>query len=61
MNEFYFNINNKNNRGDKKSPPKKSFNLYKKNTINSLHDVESFLNNFHHYFKYLKIYKIIKK
>lgn len=61
MNKIYFNENEKNNRGDKKSPPKKSFDLYKKNTMDSLRDVESFLNNFHHYFKYLKIYKILKK
>ncbi len=53
----------KNNRGDEPSPRKKSFdfNSYKKNTINSIHDVEHFLNNFHHYFKYFKLYKIMKK
>lgn len=55
--------NNQNNRGEKKSPQKKSFNfnLCKKNTINSINDVEHFLNNFHHYFKYFKLYKIMKK
>ncbi len=53
----------KNNRGDEQPPRKKSFdfNSYKKNTINSIHDVEHFLNNFHHYFKYFKLYKIMKK
>lgn len=49
-----------NNRGDKKSPPKKSFNLYKKNTINSLRDVECFLNHFQHNLKYFKLFKILK-
>ncbi len=49
-----------NNRGEKISPHKK-FNLYKKNAINSLYDVEHFLNNFQHYFKYFKLYKIMKK
>ena len=45
------------------NPHKKSFDfkLCKKNTLNSLYDVEHFLNNFHHYFKYFKIYKIMKK
>lgn len=63
MNQFYLNENNQNNRGEKNSPQKKSFNfnLYKKNTINSIHDVEHFLNNFQHYSKYLKLFKIIKK
>ena len=50
-----------NDRGDKKSPPKKNFNEYKKNTLNSIHDVEHFLNNFHYYFKYFKLYKIMRK
>lgn len=56
-------ISSHENRGEKKSPPKKSFDfkLYKKNTINSLNDVEKFLNNFEHYFKYFKLYKIMKK
>ncbi len=48
-------------RGEKNNSQKKSFNLYKKNTINSLHDVEYFLNNFQYYFKYFKLYKIFKK
>lgn len=63
MDKNFLNENNQNNRGEKKSPPKKSFNfnLCKKNTINSINDVEHFLNNFHHYFKYFKLYKIMKK
>ena len=54
---------NQNNRGEKTPPPKKSFdfNSYKKNTLNSIHDVEHFLNNFHHYSKYLKLFKLLKK
>ncbi len=63
MNQIFFNENNQNNRGEKNPPPKKSFdfNLYKKNTIHSLNDVEHFLNNFHHYSKYFKLFKILKK
>lgn len=55
------NITN-NNRGEKNSPPKKSFDfkLYKKNTMTSLKDVEHFLNNFQHYFKYYKLFKFFK-
>lgn len=55
-------ISSHENRGDKKPPHKKSFNFKscKKNTINSLNDVEKFLNNFHHYFKFFKLYKIFK-
>lgn len=54
--------NNKENRGDKKSPQKKSFDfkLYKKNTINSLNDVEYFLNNFKKFKHLIKIYKLFK-
>lgn len=50
------------NRGDKKSPPKKSFDfkLYKKNTINSLNEVEHFLGNLKNISKVIKIKKILK-
>ena len=44
-----------------KSKKKFDFNLYKKNTINSLNDVEYFLKNFNHLVKYLKLYSILKK
>ena len=59
MDRIFLNENNENNRGEKKSPQKKSFdfNLYKKNTINSLNDVEHFLNNS----RYFKLFKILKK
>ena len=63
MDRLFFNENNQDNRGEKKSPHKKKFdfNLFKKNTIKSINDVEHFLNNFHHYFKYFKLYKIMRK
>ena len=55
-------INNENNRGEKKTPPKKSFNLKscKKNTINSLNEVECFLGNLKNISKKIKIKKILK-
>ena len=63
MSRIFFNSNASENRGEKNFQNKNHFNfkLYKKNTINSLNDVECFLNNFNHFFKYLKLYKIIKK
>lgn len=56
------NNNENNNRGNKNVPHKNNFNFKccKDNTIKSLHDVEHFLNNFQHYFKYFKLYKILK-
>lgn len=59
---IYENINEKNNRGGKNPPQKKHFDFkcYKDNTIKSLYDVEHFLNNFQHYFKYFKLYKLLK-
>ena len=63
MNRIFLNPSESENRGEKKIKNKKKldFNLYKKNTINSLNEVEHFLNNFNHFTKYLKLYKIIKK
>ena len=63
MDNYLLNNNNeKNNRGGEKTPPKKfDFIKYKKNTFQSLKDVDYFLNNFHHYFKYYKIIKLLKK
>ena len=56
------NINEK--RGEKKiSPPKKeklSFKKCKKNTLNSLNEVEHFLRNIKDISKYIKLYKILK-
>lgn len=45
-----------------KPPPKKkklNFKTCKKNTINSLHEVEHFLRNFNQFSKYIKLYKIL--
>lgn len=63
MNQIFLSENKQNNRGEKTPPQKKSFDfkLYKKNTITSLNDVEHFLNNFHHYSKYFKLFKLMKK
>ena len=51
-----------NYRGEKKPPQKNKFcfNDFKKNTICSLNDVEYFLNNFSHYYKYIKLIKLLK-
>ncbi len=62
MNNIY-KINNKiENRGDKSPHTKNKFNFskYKTNTINSLNDVEHFLNDFNRLFKYVKLFKILK-
>lgn len=50
------------NRGEKTPPPKKSFDfkLYKKNTVKSLNEIEYFLNNFKHFVRYVKLFKILK-
>ena len=51
-------------RGEKKpSPPKKkklNFKTCKKNTLNSLNEVEHFLRDFKHFSKYIKLYKILQ-
>ncbi|MBQ2938052.1 MAG: hypothetical protein IJE05_04150 [Clostridia bacterium] len=51
-------------RGEKKSSPSKKkkidFKACKKNTINSLNQVEHFLRNFNGFVKYIKLYKILK-
>lgn len=46
----------------KKTPPKKKFNFksFKKDTCSSLNDVEHFLNDFSLFFKYIKLYKLLK-
>lgn len=49
-----------NKRGDKKTPPKKSFSTYKKNAIQSLNDIEYFLNNLKDLKRFIKIYKLFK-
>ena len=57
---MFFDIYNK--RGDKKSPPKKTFNFktYKKNTLKSLNDVEYFLNNYKKFKQFIRVYKLFK-
>lgn len=45
------------------TPPKKkklNFKTCKKNTVNSLNEVECFLRNFQGFMKYIKLYKILK-
>ena len=52
------------NRVEEKSPPLKKkkldFKTCKKNTMNSLNEVECFLRNFKHFSRYIKLYKILK-
>lgn len=51
-------------RSKNKPPPSKkkkiNFKSCKKNTINSLNEVEHFLRNFNGFIKYIKLYKILK-
>lgn len=51
-------------RGEKKPSPSKkkkiNFKTCKKNTLNSLNEVEHFLRNFSGFMKYVKLYKILK-
>lgn len=47
-----------NSKKNKKN--KKDFKTLKKNTIKSLNDVEYFLNNFGHFFKTVKLFKLLK-
>jgi hypothetical protein len=62
MKNYPDNFYKENNRGnDEKNQKKKfDFNSYKKNTINSLNEIESFLNNFKKITKIIKIKKILK-
>lgn len=67
-NLFYCNNNlpeNLDNRSvpsqdNKKNNHKLDIKTMKKNTLNSLHEVEYFLNNFSSVTKYIKLYKILK-
>lgn len=56
--------NKKENGGKKKSPPppkkKLNFKNCKKNTLNSLNEVEHFLRNFKKCSNYIKLYKILR-
>ena len=65
MNNLIFSNNKENkpeNRSDSNSPPKKKFDFIKmkNNTCRSLYEVEYFLNNFHKFKNYIKLYKILK-
>lgn len=45
---------------NQKENQKLNFKTCKKNTINSLNEVEYFLRNFNTFTKYIKLYKILK-
>lgn len=53
---------NKRTSNQKNLPPPKKFNFksLKKNTCQSLNDVEYFLNNFSVFIKYVRLFKILK-
>ena len=53
-------INQKDEYRSARKKNKKDFNIYKKNTIKSLNEVEHFLRDFNHFMKYVKLYKILK-
>lgn len=63
-NIYRANYSESTNRGEHNPPHKKGnkhdFKTIKKNTINSLNDVECFLNNFGNFIKYIKLYKLLK-
>ena len=59
MNNLFF--SNNNSRGKTPPPPKdKNFKRMQSNTINSLHEVEFFLNNFSYIMKCVKLFKFLK-
>lgn len=62
MNNLYrVNSGNVDNRGeDAPHKNKLSFGKMKDNTIKSLNEVEFFWNNFNSFWKYIKLYKILK-
>ncbi len=65
-NLYRVNLNNENRQDNslpqknKKKSKKIDFKTLKKNTINSLYDVEYFLNNIQNISKYIKLYKLLK-
>lgn len=65
MEERLFYRSNPNN-SEKTPPPNKKkrkkidFKEKKNNTINSLHEVEGFLNDFKHFKRYVHLYKFFK-
>lgn len=60
MNNLIFN----NNRGESMPPKTKNNKIdikkFKKNTFNSLNEVEHFLRDFNRFKNYIKLYKILK-
>lgn len=57
------NFENEKRKEKKPIPPKNkklNFKTCKKNTINSLNEVEHFLRDFKHFSRYIKLYKILK-
>lgn len=60
-NDYYEYENRGSSSKPKKKKKKKDFKTLKNNTINSLNDVEYFLNNLSQIFRGVKIYKLIKK
>lgn len=64
MNNLIFSNNNDEFESrSNNNPPKKNkmdFKKLKNNTFNSLNEVECFLNNFHKFTDYIKLYKILK-
>lgn len=62
MNNLYrANFNARENRGANAPQKKKiNFNQMKDNTIQSLNEIECFLCNLNHFWKYVKLYKIFK-
>lgn len=48
------------NYENKKENKKLNFKTCKKNTINSLTEVEHFLRNFNSFTRYIKLYKLLK-
>lgn len=61
INPFQINIPQE-NRGEENPPPKKKFDFkkYQKNTIQSLNEIEYFLNNIRNISKFVRLYKILK-
>ena len=67
MNNLIFSNNDNDNRLAPPPPPPKpnkknklDFKKLKSNTCKSLNEVEYFLNNFHRFTNYIKLYKILK-
>ena len=60
MNNLIFNNSYKNDKSTDAKKNKIDIKKFKQNTINSLNEVEVFLNDFHKLKKYINLYKIFK-